>query len=149
MNWWHVLGVLAGVVIGFVLTLVLGLVWAVGMVIYFTAKGLSAHQAATQLDFAHLTASMPCLLATLGMGAFALLVGGLIAGLIGGTGQVMTGLVTGIVSTVVSIPFCFLYPYPAWYDVACVVVTIGPAAMGGYLARVLASLRRVPLPATS
>jgi hypothetical protein len=149
MNWRHVLGLFAGVVSGFFLTVALGIVWAVVMVLYYLSKGLSGYQAATQMDAAHLCASLPCLLATLGMGAFALLIGGLIAGWIARTGQVMTGLATGIVSTVISIPFFFWYPYPAWYDVACVVVTIGPAAMGGYLARVLASLRRVPLTAVS
>jgi hypothetical protein len=147
MTWRHFLGVFAGVVCGFVLSLAFGMVMGIGMLIYYTSQGASVHQATKQLDFAHLSASLPFLIATLSAGAFALLLSGFLAGWIGRTHPVLTGLVTGIVSTVLSLPFCFLYTYPLWYNVAGVVVTIGPAAMGGYLARVLASLRRAPLPA--
>ena len=149
MNWRHVLGVLAGVVIVFVLTLVIGLIIGIVLAIFLTEQGASAHQAVGQMDMAHLSTSLPILLLSLGVGSFIVLLGGLLAGWIAGTGQVMTGLATGIVSTLLSFPLFFLHPYPLWYEVVAIVLTIGPAAMGGYVARILASLRRVPLPAAS
>ncbi|HEX4139170.1 MAG TPA: hypothetical protein VHY09_02405 [Candidatus Methylacidiphilales bacterium] len=147
MLWRRVLAVFVGVVSSFAITVVLSVVLGLLMLAYWTLCVLSLRGAARQMDFTHLTASVPFLLATLGLGGFALLIGGFLAGWVARSGQVMTGLTTGITSTVISIPFFFWYP--AWYDAACIVATIAPAAMGGYLARLMASLRHTPPPATS
>ena len=143
MSWRHVLGVFVSVVSAFVLTLALSALLGLAALAYFTVTNLTAQQ----MDFPHLSTSPPVLLASLGLGGFAMLVGGYIAGCIARTGQVVTGLITGIASTVLSIPFFFWYP--PWYDAACIVATVGPAAMGGYWARVTASSQRASSRATS
>jgi len=145
MTWRHPLGVLAGMVSAFVITIALSVCMGLAALAYFTVTSLTARQ----MDFAHLSTSTPILLASLGLGAFALLLGGLFAGWIARSRQVLTGLATGVASIVFSIPFFFLYPYPAWYNVAAVAATLVPAAAGGYLARVFANVHRLPRPAAS
>jgi len=100
------------------------------------------------MDFAHLSASVPFLLGTLGLGAFAALLSGCLAAWIGRTYVFLTGLATGIAACVLSIPFAFFGTYPLWYNVAGIVVTLVPAAAGGYLAQLLPGARRVPPPPT-
>ncbi len=141
----HVLAVFAGSAISLILTLVFSVILGVVFIVYYTSTGMDVHAAAKQMDFAHLTQSVPLLLSTIGIGGFAMLVGGFIAGWIGRTAHVLTGLGTGILSTLVSIPFFFWYPL--WYDLVCVVATIGPAAMGGYVARIFVG-PRAAAPAT-
>jgi hypothetical protein len=149
MTWSHVLGVGVGSVFGLVFSLVLGMVMAIVILIYYMSMGAPLHQAVLQLNVAYLNGALFVLLSTLALGAFVMLLSGCLAAWLGRTYPVLIGLATGIATTVLSLPFCFFYTYPLWYNLAGVVVTIGPAAMGGYLARVLASLRRVPLPAAS
>ena len=131
----HVLAIAVGVVGGFVLSLIVGLVMGAAMVAYYATQGMPMQKIAIQLNFAHLVSSIPFLLASLGGGGFALLVAGFVAGWIARSHQLVTGLILGAVSVVISVPFYFWYPL--WYNIVCIVFTIGPAAMGAYAAQVM------------
>ena len=149
MTWRHLLGVFVGSVFAVVFCLAIGMAMGIVMLIYYTSQGATMLQATKHMDSAHLAASMPFLLSSLGGGAFASLLSGCLGAWISRTYPVLTGLATGIAACVLSLPFSYFGTYPLWYNVAGVIVTLLPAAMGGYLARVLASLRPVPLPAAS
>jgi hypothetical protein len=85
------------------------------------------------LDAAHLYKSIPLLLASLGIGGFFTVVGGLITAWMAKTHQVKNATVMGLVSIVLGLPFWG--SYPLWYNVIAVLVVLGAAATGGYFAK--------------
>jgi hypothetical protein len=138
----HFLGAFAGAAGGLVLSLASGLILGVALVAYQAMQGVPLARIPAQMDAAHLMRSLPFLFASLGFGACATMCGGFIAGWIARSLQVATGAVAGVIGILISLPFCFWYPYPLWFNVAGAVTTLGSAVLGGYVAQLIFGRRR-------
>jgi len=126
------LAICVGVVVDIAGSFAAGLVMGIILVIFHLAQGTQLKDIASVMDQKHLSQSIPFNLASLGVGGFFSMVGGLVTGWMAKVSPTKNGLIMGIFSTLLSI---FFWGYdPAWVNAAGCFFTIIPATVGGYLA---------------